>query len=118
MSHFGVCFLDDLLVTIPQHWGVHCSAYVSSNNGQLIQRRPGNGEEDVPGFIELDYRIRPPGLPVDKRTSTSLHGIPAEDINCQWDLEGYGRVHIWMPIHPRTPFQQKQTAFLTQQVRK
>lgn len=50
VEDFGVCYLDDLLVTIPQHWGVHCSEYVSTD-GEVIRREHGNGDEDIPDFV-------------------------------------------------------------------
>ncbi|XP_018496330.1 uncharacterized protein LOC100900179 [Galendromus occidentalis] len=55
VEDFGVCFLDDLLLTIPQHWGVNCSEYVSTE-GQVIQRKYGTGEEDVPDFVPQSGR--------------------------------------------------------------
>ncbi|OQR75668.1 hypothetical protein BIW11_08271 [Tropilaelaps mercedesae] len=124
VSHFGVCFLDDLMVTIPQHWGVHCSVYVSSSNGNLVLRQHGDGEEDVPDFVKLDCRVGLPGLSPSKPTH-STNGLAEAYHNNNIDnitnanqlyLEDYSVVQAWMPKHLRTEFQQKRSAFIMQQV--
>lgn len=58
VEDFGVCYLDDLLVTIPQHWGVHCSEFVSAEYGDVRRRHRGDGEEDIPDFVSDDARAR------------------------------------------------------------
>lgn len=108
VSRFGVCYLDDLLVTLPQHWGIYCSEYISNETGALVVRQYGDGMEDVPNFIKLEYPTGPIGL----RDNLSDF-LASEKYN---DFKGYSIVHAWIPISHRSDYKLKLIALLRQQV--
>lgn len=114
VSHFGVCYLDDLIVTIPQHWGVCCSEYVGQD-GLLVMRHHGDRLEDVPESIELGYRPLPASVSYDPHSRVGLGNSSLDDTS-EENLDGYGVVHMWVPKKPRTDCEWRRLSILREQV--
>lgn len=98
VSRYGVCYLDDIMVTIPQNWGIHCSIYISNGDGNLIVRKRGDGEEEVPAFVKL-------------------HEYPSIAYgSCADEAQTPDVVYAWAPRSRISDNQQRNLAIFRQQV--
>ncbi|XP_022668454.1 uncharacterized protein LOC111253396 isoform X2 [Varroa destructor] len=123
VSRYGVCFLDDIMVTIPQNWGIHCSTYISNSDGRLIVRNRGDGEEDVPSFVKLPTRL-PTGYPESGNNMSFFAGFGdsgnSDDSMKTETSSGsqveYTTVYAWAPRSRISDNQQRNLAIFRQQL--
>ncbi|OQR68522.1 hypothetical protein BIW11_12858 [Tropilaelaps mercedesae] len=120
ISRFGVCFLDDIMVTIPQNWGIHCSAYVSNCDGRLMAREYGEGEDDVPAFVKLPSRTRTNALDMIATAANNgdltILAMDAQKAERIHSITPHGIVFAWAPRSRISDNQQRNLALFRQQL--